>query len=285
MPRLDLARRLSVAEGKAVIGDRVADLRPTDLEPGTVIHDADTGEPVFAYMPLAEPGPLRRALLQVDCGGVRRARNYFSRSRTFGYSPRRPVLYRESCGLTDLAKERPDIERVLESYADQFSLTLKEILPEVAEAGRAVLGQVLPEWRLGSEQLWTSGVINDTAQLPYHRDGFNFPVWSAMPVVRRGTRGGYLSIPEYGLVVPCADGTVVYFEGFRLTHGVTPIRRVKKGQGYRISVVYYALSGMKNCRDAAEETAYGRRRRTEREADMATRVAAGDRTIRGGGFG
>jgi hypothetical protein len=41
---------------------------------------------------------------------------------------------------------------------------------------------------------------------------------------------------------------------------------------YRYSIVYYALAGMVDCRTWAEEQAYGRRRRAEREQDMATRV-------------
>ena len=90
-------------------------------------------------------------------------------------------------------------------------------------------------------------------------------------------------MPEYGLVAPCGDATVSFFQGYKWVHGVTPITYVggkaSREAGYRISVVYYALSGMKNCREAAEETAYGRERRTERERDMARRLAAGDRGI------
>jgi len=281
--RCDAPRRLTKQEATALIGVKPQAEPCSEITPGTVIHDAETGEPILGYMPLQDAGPLRRALLQVDipAGGVRRNRNYISRSRTFGYMPRRPQMGREACGLTSISRERPDIAQVLESYADQLSRTLAVIVPGIADADRATLGQVLPQWRLGAEKRWTSGVINDTAQLPYHRDGFNFPTWSAMPVLRRGTRGGYLHVPEYGLVIPCADSTVVFFEGSRWVHGVTPISRLKKGEGYRISVVYYALRGMKNCREDAEETAYGRSRRTEREHAMARRLADGDTMIPG----
>ncbi|QFG11149.1 oxidoreductase [Gordonia phage CloverMinnie] len=282
MKRLDVARVLTPEQGSAMVGETVAVHEPTPIEPGTIVHDADTGAPLLGYMRLEDPAPLRRALLSVDCsGGVQRQKNYRSRSRTFGYAPRRPVMGRESCTLTSITSEQPDVAQLLETYADQFSRHLKAISPEVVETNLATLGDVLPEWRLGEAKLWTSGVINDTAQLPYHRDGFNFPTWSAMPVVRRGTRGGHLHLPEWNIVVPCADSTVTFFEGFRWVHGVTPIQRVKAKEGYRISVVYYALKGMLNCREAAEEAAYGRRRRTEREADMAKRLAAGDREIPG----
>jgi hypothetical protein len=278
--RLDVRRRLTREEADTLVGEAAVALPPSEIAPGTVIHDADTGEPVLAYLPLEDAGPLRRAMLTVDCrGGVQRTHNYRSKSRTFGYAPRRPVMGREGCSLTALCSDNPEAARVLESYADVLGRALARVLPSIATLGRETLGEVLPDWRLGTEKLWTSGVINDTAQLPYHRDGFNFPVWSAMPVVRRGTRGGHLHLPEYDLVVPCADATVTYFEGFRWVHGVTPITRVRKGSGYRISIVYYALSGMKNCREAAEETALATVRRTDREREMARRLAAGEHGI------
>lgn len=281
--RLDLPCRLTKKEATQLVGELVTRMDASEIEPGTVVHDAESGAPVLAYMPLHDPGPLRRALLSIEYPdhGVRRYNNYRTRSRVFGYRPARPMMQREDCGRTSLYSASPGAAAVVETYADQFAQTLKAILPDTVERDRAVLGGVLPEWRLGTEKLWTSGVINDTAQLPYHRDGFNFPTWSVMPVVRRGVRGGYLHIPEYGLVLPCADGTVVMFEGFRWVHGVTPISRIKKGEGYRISVVYYALRGMKNCREAAEETAAGRRKRTERERAMAARLSSGDRSIPG----
>lgn len=284
--RLTLPRVATPDEASLMVGDMVPVREPTVIRPGTVIHDAETGAPVLGYLALADAGPLRRAVLQIDTSpAVQRANNYRSRSRTFGYAPRRPVIWREACTMTTLGRDQPEIERVLEAYADQFADGLGAIDPELVERGQRELAnaEVLMEWRLGEAKLWTSGVVNDTAQLPYHRDGFNFPVWSAMPVVRRGTRGGHLHIPEYDVVLPCADSTVTFFEGYRLVHGVTPIQRVKAKQGYRISAVYYALKGMKNCREAAEEAAYGRQRRTEREADQAKRLAAGDTSIPGQG--
>lgn len=288
--RVYLPRVVSLEDAVLCVGDMVPEREPSDIEPGTVVHDADTGEPIFGYLSLKDPAPLRRALLQVDAsGGVQRNSNYRSRSRTFGFAPRRPVIRREACAMTTLGRDQPEIEAVLETYADQFSDGLANIDPALVDKCRTELEPVLPNWRIGNAKLWTSGVINDTAQLPYHRDGFNFPVWSAMPVIRRGTRGGYLHLPEYDIVAPVADATVSFFAGYQRVHGVTPIRRVTPGEGYRISAVYYALRGMKDCRTAAEEAAYGRRKRTEREMHQARRIAEGDTgipaTITGSGVG
>ena len=282
MIRLDLPRLCTVEEASLVVGDTVPVREPSEIKPGTVVFDSATCEAVLGYMKLTDAGALRRAVLAIDCGsGTQRTNNYRSKSKTFGFAPRRPVTRREACTMTTTGRDHPEIERVLESYADKLSDMLGEVDPALVAKGLSELEAVKPEWRLGETKLWTSGVVNDTAQLPYHRDGFNFPTWSAMPVLRRGTRGGRLHLPEYDLVVPCDDATVTLFQGSRYVHGVTPITRVKAKEGYRISVVYYALRGMKNCFDAATEAAYGRQRRTEREADMARRIASGDRNIPG----
>ena len=270
---------MSAADATELVGETVTMREPTALTPDVVIHDAETGEPILGYMRLADPGPIRRALMTVDCSsGVQRQRNYRSRSRTFGFSPRRPTVRRESCSLTALSIAQPEVASLLESYASELGAMLGEIDPDIIARDSETLAEVLPDWRMGTAKLWTSGVINDTASLPYHRDGFNFPTWSAMPVLRRGTRGGHLHLPEYDLTLPCHDGSVIFFQGQRYVHGVTPIVKVAP-DGYRFSVVYYALRGMKNCREAAEEAAFARTRRTERESDMARRIAAGDLTI------
>jgi hypothetical protein len=145
--------------------------------------------------------------------------------------------------------------------------------------GARAVEEVLPEWRLAPGSLWTSGVINYVSQLPYHRDGNNFDAWSVMPVLRYGVRGGYLHIPEYGIVAPCRNGQVVAFYGKRVVHGVTPMRRLRP-DGYRISCVYYALRGLRNCAEYAVEVGRARRRRTERERSLAERTAQGARIER-----
>lgn len=283
--RLGLRRAMSYEDAEKLNGKKVPTLAPTlprGRERPYVVHDADTNDPVLAVFPLHDAAAFRRAVLQIEIASVGRANNYASRSRTFGYRPRRATHFRESCGITSLAQDRPDIERLLEAYADQFSGMLHLIDPTIAPADAAALGDVLPEWRIGEAKLWTSGVVNDTAQLPYHRDRFNFSTWSAMPVVRRGVRGGHLHLPEYNAVLPCADSTVILFPGERLLHGVTPLERATP-DGYRISVVYYALKGMKTCLEYATEIAQGAQARTQREADMAVRLAAGDFKVPGKG--
>lgn len=277
---LHLPRVADPKQASAMVGDWVPDRTPTITGP-TLVYDADTAALVAAYLPITDTAPVRRALLgDVSYSQMSRSRNYASRSRTFGYQPRRVVLGREGCTGSGLTRDLPEVEALLEQLADQCARTMIDFAPDIVAEDRATLETVLPDWKIGEEKLWTSGVINDTAQLPYHRDNFNFPAWSAMPVLRRGTRGGHLHLPEYDLVIPCADSTATYFKGKELVHGVTPIER-KQENGYRYSIVFYALRGMKDCFTHALETQYGRRRRSERERDMAKRLAAGDTSLPG----
>jgi hypothetical protein len=148
---------------------------------------------------------------------------------------------------------------------------MKQIAPEVYNKDVFETAGVADEWRISERSLWTSGVVNKTSTLPYHYDGNNFDMWSAMPVIRRGIRGGYLSIPEYDAVIECRDGWVLFFPGYRLLHGVTPISHVTK-DAYRYTVVYYCLRGMKDCFSYAVEQKEARKRRTEREVGLASAV-------------
>lgn len=278
-PTIYLPRVASADEAKTMIGDTVPEREPT-LSGPALIRDADDGALVAAYLPLRHLARLRQGIPGIKWSGLQRAKTYRSKSQTFGYQPRRPVILREACRTSALSADQPDLQVALDAVGARCERILRAADDDVYQNcihGAAGVGE---DWKMGESELWTSGVINDTAQLPYHRDSFNFPVWSAMPVLRRGTSGGRLHIPEYDLVLPCADQTASFFMGQELVHGVTPIHTRKKG-GYRYSIVYYALKGMKDCFTYAAETAYGKQRRTEREFDIARRLAAGETRIPG----
>lgn len=271
IPRVPLERKLSPEDGYALVGTQAPTAEPTFR--GDVLYvDADDGSPVLANLAMPDRARFRRNILQVNMGGKSggtvRYTGSRNTSRTFGNRPRKPVMGQEACMLTRLADEQPEVHQYLVDYSEVMGDALGAAFPEIAVADRETIEKVLPEWRLSTGSLWTSGVINSESALPYHRDGNNFEAWSAMPVIRRNVSGGHLHIPEYDMVVPCQDGYAVMFYGKGLIHGVTPMRVTKPG-GYRISVVYYALQGLKDCHTYAVETAEARRRRTEREARMA----------------
>lgn len=271
---VELPRAMTPDQATELIGDKVPDLQP-NITTASVVVDANTKEPQFAYLPVTDTAELRRSVLGLHYSKMSRAKGYASASTTFGYSPRRPVYGREGCGQSQVARDQPRNHRPLAEWASRLQHMLHDISPEIVEHDQLALKAVDESWRLGESDLWTSGVINRTSRLPYHRDTFNFNTWSAMPVLRRHVTGGYLAIPEYGAVIACRDSWAVFFPGYRLVHGVTPMH-AQRDDGYRISIVYYALKGMKDCFTAAVETEYAKKRRTEREREMAARLKTGD---------
>lgn len=272
MDRFPVLRALTPDEATAMVGSRVGPMDANIARAG-VWHDADTDEPVFAYLPMDRNlvRMLRARIVGYQVAAVTRNANYSTKSTTFGYSPRAAINRREGCQASAFARDERDRQNVLDATAVALQYTMIDIDPAIVDRDRARLAAIKPDWFLGEQELWTSGVINQSSQLPYHRDRFNFPTWSAMPVLRRGMDGGFLHIPEYAATIACRDGWALFFPGHDLVHGVTPMTPRAK-DAYRYSIVYYALRGMKDCHTAAEETAYARRRRTEREIAMAAKI-------------
>jgi hypothetical protein len=275
LPVIKVKRVIEKKAAREFRGDVVPDLAPDITEAGIFV-DEDTNEPFLVYMPMEEDmvPELRAAVRGVkysSSGVTRQQMGIENHSRTFGMAPRKPFQTREACRPTSLSYEQPEIHDVLVRTADRLSQMMRKIAPEVYENDKTETGAVADEWRISEDSLWTSGVINKTSTLPYHYDGNNFDMWSAMPVVRRGIRGGALSMPEYGVTVECRDGWVLFFPGYRYLHGVTPIAHTTK-DAYRYSVVYYCLRGMKDCFTFAVEQAEARKKRTAREVGLASAV-------------
>lgn len=267
LPEFEIDRIVPRDESDSLIGLKVESIEPNVSEAG-IYRDRATGEAILLYMPFpGDTKSLRRAILDTGMSTTLRAGGMRNNSRTFGMAPRSVVLKRESCRPASLSWDNPEAQMTLNATASILGQTLREVLPEIHEHDSEVLQQVLPEWRMTEDALWTSGVINQSSQLPYHRDRANFETWSAMPVLRRGMTGGHLSMPEFGITVNCRDGWVLIFNGHRHVHGVTPMTATQK-DGYRYSIVFYALRGMKDCHTYAVEVGEARRKRTEREQGM-----------------
>lgn len=241
---------------------------PNVVAPAVVVDVA--GEPLLLAARLDDDAlrRFRQGALDYPMRSTARAVGIRNRSRVFGFGARAVVMKRNGCHLCAGALDAPAAHERLVSAAESLRDIFRKILPEEAarDENRTRLA-VLPEWRIGDTQ-WTSGVLNRTSPLPYHYDRNNLePVWSAMIVARRGVRGGYLHVPELGLVVECRDGDVVFFPGWKYVHGVTPLRRTAR-DGYRLTAVYYAVAGMAECLPPEEEMARARADRTRREGDL-----------------
>lgn len=263
----EITRSLEKKEAELVVGETVPDLIPNITEAG-IYRDAFTGEAILMYGPYPEKiTPLRAAVLKTHYSTTLRSSGMRNVSRTFGMTTRSAVLQREACTPTSLSYEDPESQMALNDTADVLASYLREQLPEVFDEDYQKIDAVLPEWRMTEDSLWTSGVINQSSPLPYHRDGANFDTWSAMPVVRRGMDGGNLHMPEYDMTIACKDGWALWFNGYRYVHGVTPMA-LRQKDGYRYSIVFYAKKGMKDCHTYAVEIGEARKRRADREAGM-----------------
>lgn len=271
LPIRRLKRVLSEEDATALVGSVVPTNEPNCNEAGIWIDD-DTEEIVFVYFPMPdEVNILRKAVLNIKYGEtIRQSTGVKNKSRTFGMAPRKIYQKRESCRPTTLAVEQPLEHAVLIRFADKFADMYKEFAPHLYEHDVKNLADagLDNEWRMTDDALWTSGVVNKSSTLPYHRDGFNFATWSAMPVIRKNMAGGYLTFPEYDFTCSCRDGWVTFFAGYKYVHGVTPMSP-KTADAYRYSIVYYALRGMKDCFTYAVESAKGKERRTQREDNFA----------------
>ena len=270
LPIIKIKRVMSEEESSELVGTMVENLEANCNEAGIYV-DEDTDEIILAYFPMEEEvNLLRRSVLNIKYGSTKRqSLGIENLSRTFGMAPRKVFQRRESCRPTTLAGEQPNEHAVLIAFAEKFAKMFKEFAPDVYEHDVEALKEagLENEWRMTDDALWTSGVVNKSSTLPYHRDGFNFATWSAMPVIRRDMKGGYLNFPAYNITCSCRDGWVLFFAGYKYVHGVTPMTPVKK-DAYRYSIVYYALRGMKDCFTYAVETARGGENRTKREEQM-----------------
>lgn len=267
-------------EASKLVGTLVGrDLAPTVRSPleGTVTRLVDQHDETVALITRLDPD-LRAGLRGLVTGmkfGAGVGRHSMSgRGAVFGFLPRKPQARQEGCRMSTLGRDNPGGEHLLEQVADTLSTQFRALLPERATADQATVeSSLLKDWRMGEKSLWTSGVINQMNVLPYHRDGNNLDTWSAMPTIRFGMTGGYLHLPEYNTVFPCADGDVTWFYGRGLVHGVTPLTPKRK-DAYRYSLVFYALKGLVNCATYAEETAQVAERRSNRERAEAARLRA-----------
>lgn len=245
METLEVNRAMTQDEAKALKNGKVDVRKPTDLPPSFIAKDAATGVP-FAMVTQGHPDAIekqRAAFMRARklYTGVTRAGGMRSKSGTFGFVGANATMQRISPSAAAWSYQDPVSHAVICDYAADLQAVIDDEGPENARiAAGESLTELHPDWRLGGSP-WTSGIVNDTANLYYHYDKNNYPgVWSAMVVVRAGTRGGHLHIADYDLTLKCSDGDLVYFPGMELMHGVTPITSSLKG-GYRFTSVYYSV--------------------------------------------
>jgi hypothetical protein len=184
---------------------------------------------------------------------------------TFGFQNRIP-LRRDYCAMTRTSETYPKLHARLCELAKVCAAEYRAANPNEYDLHLATVQRdVLPEWVLPGTP-FTGGIINDTTALPYHRDRGNVPgSWSAMVTMRDdGVDGGWLVVPELGVALRTAHGSVLLFQGEQWWHGVSPLRRSQR-KARRYTMVFYSLHGMRKCLCGRDEIARYKEVRTKRE--------------------
>ena len=160
-----------------------------------------------------------------------------------------PNKFRQRFGCTNAALDRqfPQARYLLDKIATESFQQLKIIEPHRArDHQQLVQNKVHQDWLLSSTP-FTSGVINSSTVLPYHRDGGNIAgSWSAMVCTRKNMAGGNLHLPEYNVTLGVPNNSLIWFNGQAVWHGVTPITAQKK-DAYRYTIVFYAKQKVCDC--------------------------------------
>lgn len=189
---------------------------------------------------------------------------------TYGTVAPAPLRRRYGCRYANLHKQRPDLLGLLaDTYTDAWA-QFQSILPgPAANTMNTAAAAIHDDWRF-CDTPWTSGIINHTAALPYHRDSGNLPgTWSAMVMCKRGCTGGELHLPEYNILLEVPDKSLCLFDGQAVWHGVTPFT-LRNSESYRFSIVMYAKQACRDCGPEHAEAARAAREATEHDHERDT---------------
>jgi|SRR5262245_10872607 len=234
------------------------------LDRDTAIVDAATGEVVVVYVTTAThiASALLRSLRDVawdkdvywNVSTTTRLSGVAVTHRTFGYQPPQPIRRRYGCCRSMFNTEYPEAMDVLGEFCRHSELVFRTHAEDVYNrTATAVRDKIGAAWLIAGTP-WSSGIINQTAALPYHVDKGNIPTtWSAMLGCRHNVADGLLHLADYDVYLPVHHGSITIFDGQSVCHGVTPFR-FTGNYASRVTVVVYAKQQMAKCAaDPADE--------------------------------
>lgn len=230
----------------------------------TIVYGTLPDAPDPQFLRLLQDGPYR---VQSRSAGM------VTRSFTFGFNPRMPTRAREFCQPCQANRSHP----LLAEHLERLALTMEHAFQAEQPVQFAVqaghVHSIDPAWRLTGSQVFTGGIVNQNAALPYHVDGGNFAgSWNVMAVWREDTSGGHLVLAGPRLRFPMEHNTFLLFPAQDHYHGVTPIVKTRR-TGYRVSAVWFATRALQRCLPLADELRYAQAKRTEREQRRAGLIA------------
>lgn len=225
-----------------------------------VLRDSKTNELIAAQLKLRSQSDdlakIVERLIKFDLDvpmDTARLSGIESRNRVFGTVEPNKLRRRVACSAARLDKENPRLLAALTELANQGIEQWCEIDDATFTAHKNLVEtKIHPDWLLG-ETGFTSGVINFTAALPYHKDSGNIPgSWSMMLALRSNVEGGHLHLPEYDVTLGIFDRSITFFNGQAVWHGVTPFHLNKK-TAHRFTIVFYAKNKIAQCGCKADE--------------------------------
>jgi hypothetical protein len=183
--------------------------------------------------------------------------------RTFGTSAPSPLRRRYGCSYAQFNFDYPEAYEIIERLTALCWEMFEKHMPNAYEKHKKLVDENIHKDWLVAGVGWTSGIINNTAALPYHRDSNNIKgTVSAMIGSRSRVGGGALHIPEYDVTFGIPDGSLTLFDGQDLWHGVTPLVN-ERPDAYRYTIVWYTKSGIKACGCADDEPGRAAKKATQ----------------------
>ncbi len=188
-----------------------------------------------------------------------------TRSSVIGVMPRSPIRC-DYCRFTNESKTNPEAFYLAAELNEEVCKIYNAYFPKAfSNAVNEIKQKINQDWRYVDSPYLTCNV-NYNHAIPYHRDSANIgSALSNITIIKHGTDGGELVLPEYKLALKQQDGAFTLLHGQSVLHGVMPIRKTKEN-GFRASIVFYTLSGMFNCLDKQGEMLRFKQTRTTKES-------------------
>jgi len=231
-----------------------------------ILRDRATGEVVACQVSMPELTTEARLLARLlrftkqpwsDPNGTltktERLSGIGSNNLMIGHTAPNAMYKRYASKIAPVHIENPATGELFSIIAQPIWQKFVEVLPQEASHHLELTRNAIHEDWWINKTPFSSGVCNDKAVLPYHKDQGNVVnAWSMMFCIRNKMNGGHLHLPEYDATLAIADLSVLFFCGQRTIHGVTPLLPKAK-EAYRFSTVYYTKSLMAKCGPAKEE--------------------------------
>jgi len=235
------------------------------IKEDVTLIDEDTKKIIAVYFIIPKvPKEIIQALFKIKYVKDKRLKGLITNSRIFGWRPRE-VIRNDFCAAASLASQSPKEHTDIINFGKILTKYYKKFCPSIYKEHKKITEtKILKKWQI-EDTPFSSGIINKENALHYHFDSGNFVnVYSNQVGFRSNIKGGFLSIPEYDIGLEIGNKSVVLFDGQKILHGVTPIKKIGK-HAYRYTIVYYTLKQMWNCEPLNIELARIKARRTSVE--------------------